>query len=101
MTPKTEDGGRLAIRRTDGTVASKEAQERLDAAIALTFSSKEGKATLAWLEQIALRTVFEARDRDTGRQVSDAELWQQEGMRKVVALINERVNTHQRKSGRA
>jgi len=46
---------------------------------------------MKWLEKLTIRRAIEAFDEENQRVVSDAELWQQEGMRKLVALIRARI----------
>lgn len=85
-----------SLKSADGIIATESEQKRISDAVAECFSGAAGEKTLQWLERITVKRVFLAFNEEAGRPVTDAELWQQEGMRKLVSLIRERISHGQR-----
>jgi len=80
-----------ALKFADGIVATADEQARISQVIASAFAGRGGEETMKWLEKLTIRRAIEAFDEENKRVVSDAELWQQEVMGKLVALIRARI----------
>lgn len=92
MSSSTPSDPKIALQHDDGIVATAAEQARISQTVAATFAGPAGEETLKWLERITVRRVITAYDKENHRPVTDAELWQQEGMRKLLALIKSRID---------
>jgi len=78
----------------DGIVRSAAAHRKINEALAMLFRSPGGVEVLAYLRSITVNFV-------AGPEISDAGLRHREGMRHLVAIIEQRIEAHHREQHRS
>ena len=78
----------------DGIVRSAAAHRKINEALAMLFRSPGGVEVLAYLRSITVNYV-------AGPEISDAGLRHREGMRHLVAIIEQRIEAHHRDQHRS
>lgn len=71
----------------DQVVRTEEAEARLDDAVHAAFTTEAGKDTMLWLRSITIQSVL-------GPDNTAISLAYQEGMRRVVQLLQQRIDNH-------